>query len=112
MWSVRLARSGRWVFIPVTRVQIPYRPPEKISMIVVYVLESMTNKRYYIGQTQDIAQRLDRHNSCRNRSTRANRPWCVKYTREFANRDDAVSFERYLKSLKKRRSVDKAFTNT
>lgn len=68
----------------------------------VYILESISSKRFYIGYTHDISQRLNRHNSKREKSTKANAPWKIIFYKSFENRKEAMRYEKYLKSIKKR----------
>ena len=72
----------------------------------LYILESEATGRYYIGHTQDIAQRLLRHNANRVPSTRHKGPWTLVYQEEFKNRRCAAERERYLKCLKDRSFID------
>lgn len=44
-------------------------------MYYVYLLESEKDGRYYIGHTQDIAERLLYHNSGRSVYTKYYSPW-------------------------------------
>jgi putative endonuclease len=69
-------------------------------MFVVYVLESLKDKKHYIGQTSDLKRRIQEHNQGRVRWTKAHRPWKVLYTEEFENRTAAIKREHYLKSPK------------
>ncbi|PIP37534.1 MAG: endonuclease [Desulfobacterales bacterium CG23_combo_of_CG06-09_8_20_14_all_52_9] len=70
------------------------------------MLESEATGRYYIGHTQDITQRLQRHNTNRVPSTRHKGPWVLVYQEEFYSRKDAAYRERYLKQLKDRAFID------
>lgn len=47
------------------------------------------------------------HNKGRNKSTKHGRPWEVLYQKEYGTEREARRREKYLKSLKKRRSVEK-----
>lgn len=67
---------------------------------VVYILQSLKTNRYYCGQTQNLAERLERHNSGRNRSTKSERPWQLVWQAEVSNRSEAVLLE--TNSLKKK----------
>lgn len=71
----------------------------------VYVLESIKTGRYYIGQTQDINNRLDQHNKGYSRSTKREIPWklIAKWTME--SRAKALKMERILKNMKSRKRV-------
>ncbi len=76
-------------------------------MYWVYILESEIYKKYYIGQTEDLEARLERHNKGRNISTRAYVPWKLKWWKEFGTRSEAVKMETRLKSIKKRDNIEK-----
>jgi putative endonuclease len=39
-----------------------------------YIIESITNQRWYIGHTNDIDRRLSKHNSGQNKSTKGKGP--------------------------------------
>jgi putative endonuclease len=76
-------------------------------MFFVYILEATESKRYYIGQTENLEERLKRHNQGRNLSTKAYVPWRMKWQKEFETRSEAVKFERKLKGIKKRVWLEK-----
>ena len=66
----------------------------------VYILISKKSGRYYIGQTKNVEQRLERHNQGRSKFTRLEKPCELFYTEEYTSRSDAIKRERYLKSPK------------
>jgi len=68
-------------------------------MFYVYVLFSQTAARYYIGQTEDLIDRLNRHNSGYEFSTSPYRPWLLVCVIEKKTRSEAVILERKLKNL-------------
>lgn len=67
-------------------------------MYVVYVLESETHKRVYIGMTNDLERRIKEHNNGKTKSTRFYKPWKVLFTESFSTRTEARKREKYLKS--------------
>ena len=67
----------------------------------VYILYSDGFDKYYIGQTQNIADRLARHNRGQVKSTKAYKPWVIKIYLEKDNRSEAMILERKLKNLSK-----------
>lgn len=69
-------------------------------MFKVYILKSKINGRYYIGHTEDLENRLSRHNRGLVKSTKSYRPWRVVYTEEFENKNDAYKREFKIKSYK------------
>ena len=63
-----------------------------------YVLLSLTNGYLYIGSTDNIENRLKRHNSGKVKSTKAYRPWKLLEYYKFKSRAEAVRHERFLKT--------------
>ncbi|NOZ73948.1 MAG: GIY-YIG nuclease family protein [FCB group bacterium] len=64
----------------------------------VYILESENNDWYYVGMTQDVNARLQRHNSGRVRSTKRYAPFKLLWTEEFPDRLSARRREKYYKT--------------
>ena len=65
-------------------------------MYYVYVIANEKGGSY-VGYTEDLAERLESHNSGGNASTKGHR-WRYAYYEAFSDRDDAVLRERRLKS--------------
>lgn len=61
----------------------------------VYVLKSLSSKYFYIGQTDNITNRLTSHNAGRVESTRRYRPWKIHYFENFSDKINAVKREKY-----------------
>ena len=76
-------------------------------MYYVYIIKSQKNKRYYIGQTEDLKARVERHNKGRNRSTKPHIPWKLKWWKECETRSEPVILEKKLKGIKKRIGLEK-----
>jgi putative endonuclease len=76
-------------------------------MFFVYILEAKENKRFYIGQTENLEERVKRHNKGYNLSTRAYIPWDLKWWKDFETRSEAIKIERKLKGIKKREGLEK-----
>ena len=74
-------------------------------MFYVYILHSESFDRYYIGQTNNLVDRIRRHNSGYVKSTKAYKPWEVVYSETFQSRGDSISRESYLKSLKSKTAI-------
>ena len=68
----------------------------------VYILRSEASGRYYCGQTQDLAHRLDEHNDpeCMGTMTtkRCTGPWRLVWHRELGTRSEAIRIERKIKA--------------
>lgn len=67
-------------------------------MFYVYVLESTSEDKQYIGYTNDIKKRVREHNLGLNRSTKRLKPWKLIYFEACLSLDDAKRRERYLKT--------------
>ncbi|WP_414672810.1 GIY-YIG nuclease family protein [Lacibacter sp.] len=65
----------------------------------VYILYSMTYDRFYVGQTQDINERLKRHNNGYEDATSPYIPWELRCCIEKENRSEAMILERKLKNM-------------
>ncbi len=82
----------------------------KKSMHYVYILQS---KNYpdqnYIGQTDDVAQRLHVHNMGGSPHTAKYKPWKLISSISFESKAKAVEFEQYLKSGSGRALIAKRF---
>ena len=70
-------------------------------MYKVYILYSEKNKKYYIGHTNDIDDRMRRHNRGLVKSTKSGCPWKIIYTEDFDSKNDAYRREFQIKSYKK-----------
>lgn len=75
-------------------------------MFFVYIIESAVTKRYYIGQSENLDKRIDRHNKGQNLSTKAYVPWKLRWWKEYETGSEAIKVERSLKRLKKRGSIE------
>ena len=65
----------------------------------VYILQSESDtERFYTGITDDLRDRLRRHNAGEVPHTAKFRPWRIKTAIAFTDRARAISFEHYLKS--------------
>jgi putative endonuclease len=66
----------------------------------VYVLWSERARRFYIGISEDLEQRLRQHNWGQYGWTRQHRPWILVYQRRFENYREARKHENLLKRQK------------
>jgi len=68
----------------------------------VYVLKSGKSGASYIGHTSNLEKRFAEHNNGKSLSTRKKRPWRLIYKEEFKTRAEAISREKYFKTIKGR----------
>lgn len=65
----------------------------------VYILRSISNENQrYVGITEDLKQRLEKHNSGQVPHTSKFLPWKIIVAIWFEERNKAFGFEKYLKT--------------
>lgn len=67
-------------------------------MFYVYFLLSTRNGDVYVGSTENVENRLKRHNSGKVKSTKGYRPWKLLGFETYASRSEAVKFEKFFKT--------------
>ena len=67
----------------------------------VYILYSDSIQSFYKGQTNDISQRILRHNSGYEKYTQKGIPWILIWAKNFETRSEAVILETKLKNMSK-----------
>lgn len=70
-------------------------------IFTVYVLKDEL-KYLYTGYTSDIEKRIWEHNNKITKSTRKGKNWKIIYTKNFVTKNEAIKYERFLKSGKGR----------
>jgi putative endonuclease len=69
----------------------------------VYILFSAGSDKFYIGQTNNVAGRLRRHNAGTEKATQPYVPWELCWFIEKPSRSEAMALEKKLKNLSKER---------
>ena len=72
----------------------------------VYILESLKDKTYYVGSTQNLESRLKRHNEGRVAYTKPRCPWKLVDSEAFPDRSSAVKRENEIKAHKRRAFIE------
>ena len=72
-------------------------------MFTLYIIQSASSKRKYIGITHDVQNRLREHNSGEVRSTKAYKPWIIAHVEQFSDKTSARKREIFLKKNAKAR---------
>ncbi len=78
---------------------------------IVYVLESLKDKKRYIGLTTNLRKRVKEHNLGKSFSTKFSKPFKLIYAKLCLNFEDAKRRERYLKTTNGRRFLAKRLQN-
>ena len=61
------------------------------------------NSKTYIGYTNNVVERLKKHNSNKGAKSTKGYKWIVIYKKKFINKNEALSYEYSLKKDKKKR---------
>ena len=67
-------------------------------MVLVYVLQSQSSGRFYVGITRDLPRRLDEHTRGQSRASRGRGPWKLLYSETCDDYVSARKRERFFKS--------------
>ena len=65
----------------------------------IYILYSHNDHKLYIGCTNNLENRLQRHNNGYIAATKCRRPLELIHSEKFEDKDEAFNRERFLKSL-------------
>jgi len=76
-------------------------------MFFVYILQSQSTGRFYIGQTKNLQERVAYHNANYSRALKNRGPWKLVYQEEYDTRSEAVRRERQIKSWKDRSLIER-----
>ncbi|MGH9729482.1 MAG: GIY-YIG nuclease family protein [Candidatus Acidiferrales bacterium] len=74
-------------------------------MGIVYILQSETSARFYVGSTDDLERRLSEHVRGHTPSTRGRGPWKLVYREEFKTLTEARRREIEIKRWKSARLI-------
>lgn len=78
-------------------------------MYFIYVLQSEKDKRTYVGYTNNLEERLRRHNSGQVIATKYRRPLKLLFSEQFETAKEAKKREQYWKSGGGRRKLKRFF---
>ena len=73
-----------------------------LPMFHTYIIQSTSSAILYIGQTNNLPDRILRHNTNRNKWTKNKGPWTLIFSHAFETRSEAMVLEAKLKSFKNR----------
>ncbi|HOZ55690.1 MAG: GIY-YIG nuclease superfamily protein [Parcubacteria group bacterium ADurb.Bin316] len=78
----------------------------------VYILRSLKDKKLYIGYTENLDERIKKHNDGANESTRNRRLFKLIFAEAFIDEIDARKRERFFKTGHGREDLQKILNNT
>lgn len=80
-------------------------------MFYTYIIQSVPLKRYYIGSTSNITERLKQHNTGYTKTTRNHGPYILIYVESYNTRGEAIKREKEIKRYKHGNAFKKLITN-
>ncbi|KKP68123.1 MAG: hypothetical protein UR66_C0008G0031 [Candidatus Moranbacteria bacterium GW2011_GWE1_35_17] len=79
-------------------------------MFFIYILQNK-KEQIYIGQTNNLDNRLYRHNNNESKYTKNKGPWNIIYSKGFDTRAEVMKEEKFLKSGKGREWIKNNIKN-
>ena len=83
----------------------PHGPTIPVMVAFVYILQSQTSGKFYVGSTHDLDRRLSEHERGHTPSTRGRGPWKLVHKEEFASLLEARRREPEIKKWKSSRLI-------
>lgn len=77
----------------------------------VYILQSLKDKKFYVGCTSDLRRRLAEHNASKSFATKSRAPFKLIYYEAYPNRKDAGKREKFFKTGWDRQYIGRALQN-
>ena len=77
----------------------------------VYILKSIKDGGYYVGETKNVSARLHFHNAGLQKSTRNRTPWEVIHVEVWSDRKEAFTREKQIKLFKGGEAFKKLISN-
>ncbi|MEI9958790.1 MAG: GIY-YIG nuclease family protein [Ferruginibacter sp.] len=83
----------------------------KEEKFFVYILQSMKDFSFYVGQCNDLDWRVSKHNEGMSRYTATKRPWRLVYFEMYNSRSEALKREKQIKNMKSKIYIQNLIQN-
>ena len=80
-------------------------------MVYTYIIYSITLDKYYIGSTENIEDRLARHNRGSSKFTSTAKDWKLVYSEKYDTKSEAIKREYEIKRKKSRKYIESLIKN-
>ena len=77
----------------------------KQEKFFVYILQSMKDFSFYVGQSNDLDYRVSKHNDGFSKYTSSKMPWRLVYFEMFETRKEALQREKEIKRMKSNKYI-------
>ncbi|MCC6289715.1 MAG: GIY-YIG nuclease family protein [Chitinophagaceae bacterium] len=84
---------------------------DALERFYVYILQSMKDFSFYIGQCSDLDKRMSKHTDGLSKYTATKRPWKLVYFELYKTRTEAITREKYIKAMKSKKYIIDLVTN-
>ena len=81
-------------------------------MHYVYILQSLKDRKLYIGYSENLKNRFQQHQNGEVSSTKPRRPFKLLFYEAYTNNLDATHREKYFKSAKGKSTIRMMLRNT
>jgi len=81
-------------------------------MFIVYILQSQSLNRYYVGYTNDLERRLTEHNRKKGKYTDSGIPWQLVYHEIHSTKTEAMNREKFIKLKKSRTFIESLISSS
>ncbi len=75
-------------------------------MYYLYILYSKLIDKYYIGQSNNLEQRLEKHLHGSSKYTKQANDWEIVYCEKYGSRAEAMNREKQIKRMKSRKYIE------
>jgi putative endonuclease len=72
----------------------------------LYIIKSLKDGSYYVGSTQNLTERIERHNQGRSTYTKSKRPWELVFCEGHLDRSGAIIREKEIKLIKSKSYIE------
>ena len=72
----------------------------------VYILYSASLNKYYVGSTQDVQSRLEKHLQNHRGFTGKAKDWVLRYTETYNSKSESIKRELQIKKWKSRKMIE------
>ncbi|MCB0482219.1 MAG: GIY-YIG nuclease family protein [Flavobacteriales bacterium] len=77
-----------------------------MNTFFTYILYSKKLEKYYVGQSSDLFQRIENHNSGLSKFTKNGIPWTLIWSTELPSRQEALILEKKIKNMGAKRFLE------
>jgi putative endonuclease len=91
---------------PILSTKAHISEPFLFMAFTVYIIYSLSLNQFYIGHTQNLPDRLYRHNNSGSKTTKKTNDWILKHTETFLTKAESVRRELEIKSRKSRKYIE------